>query len=306
MGDQMIKNNSKGNIRRLVLLFLAVIFVLPGRVMAQPEKLLIGLIPEINIFKQKQRFDSLGAYLTEKTGLQVDFTILSRYGNIIDSFTTEKMDGAFFGSFTGALAIGKLGVVPLARPVNPDGSSTYHGLLLVRKDGDIGSVADMAGKRMAFVDRATTAGFIFPLAYLRDSGITAGVDYFGEYFFTGSHDAAIIALLDGKADIAAVKHSIYNRVVEENARAAKELTVIAKSPNVPSNGLCVRPDLARPIRDKLQKALLDLENSPGGPEVLRKFGALRFIVTTAADYQPVFEMAKKAGIDIKNYDYLNE
>ncbi|MFO7605984.1 MAG: phosphate/phosphite/phosphonate ABC transporter substrate-binding protein [Desulfurivibrionaceae bacterium] len=302
----MIKNAGPSKLRGLALLLLAVTLILPARAAAQPEKLLIGLIPEINIFKQKQRFNSLGAYLSEKTGLQVQFTILSRYGNIIDSFTSERMDGAFFGSFTGAMAIRKLGVIPLARPVNPDGSSTYHGLLLVRKSDKIDSVADVAGKRMAFVDKATTAGFIFPLAYLRDSGISSEADYFGEYFFTGSHDAAIIALLDGRADIAAVKHSVYNRLNRENPRVGEELKVIAKSSNVPSNGLCVRPTLAEHIRAKLQKALLDLESAPEGQEVLRMFGALRFLKTTAADYQPVFEMAEKAGIDIGNYDYLNK
>jgi len=59
----------------------------------------------MNIFKQKQRFKLLGDYLSKKTGIPVEFTILSRYGNIIESFTSEKMDGAFFGAFTGALAI---------------------------------------------------------------------------------------------------------------------------------------------------------------------------------------------------------
>jgi phosphonate transport system substrate-binding protein len=109
-------------------------------------KLLIGLIPEMNIFKQKQRFQLLGEYLSQKTGMQVQFTILSRYGNIIESFKQERMDGAFFGSFTGALAIEKLGVIPIARPVNLDNTSAYRGYLFVRKDSGIKNVKDMKGR----------------------------------------------------------------------------------------------------------------------------------------------------------------
>lgn len=290
------------------LTFLLALFLLlpaaPAR--AESERLLIGLIPEMNIFKQKQRFRLLGEYLAKKTGVPVEFTILTRYGNIIESFSKEKLDGAFFGSFTGAMAIRKLGVVPLARPVNPDGSSTYHGLLLVRKDSGIADVAAMRGKRMAYVDKATTAGYVFPLAYLRENGVKDEAGFFRETFFSGSHDAAIIAVLDGKADVAAVKHSIYDRIEKENPRVARELTILARSAVVPSNGLCVRADLSAALQGKLKQALLGLENDPAGKTVLAEFGALRFIETTAQDYRPVFEMAAHAGIDLKNYVYKNE
>lgn len=276
---------------------------------AQPapgKKLVIGLIPEINIFKQKQRFKLLGEYLEKKTGMPVEFIILSRYGNIIDSFTTEKMDGAFFGSFTGALAIGKLGVVPLARPVNLDGTSTYSGYLFVRKDSGIRTVADMKGKRMAFVEKATTAGYIFPLAYLREHGVDDIEGFFRERIFTGSHDAAISAVLDRKTDVGAAKHSIWDRVKRENPRVDQELMVLAQSPPVPSNGLCIRKDLAPELATLLKNALLSLDKDAEGRKVLEKLGAVRFIETTARDYQPVLDLARKAGIDIKTYRYRNE
>lgn len=289
-------------------LLLTALLVFPGGAAAQASKqeLLVGLIPELNIFKQKARFKLLGEYLSKRVDVPVRFTILSRYGNIIESFDSEKMDGAFFGSFTGALAIEKLGVVPLARPVNLDGSSTYHGHLFVRRDGKIRRIEDMRGKRMAFVDRATTAGYVFPLAWLREGGVTRLEGFFSEYYFTGSHDAAIDAVLSGAADVGAAKHSVYNRVREENRKVDEKLMVIADSPTVPSNGLCVRRSLDPGLQRRLKQALLGLHEEPEGAAVLKQFGALRFIETTAEDYQPVLDMAKKAGIDMKRYDYKNQ
>lgn len=289
-----------------VLLMITLLLWVPMAAPAGQPKLLIGLIPEMNIFKQKQRFKLLGDYLSKKTGIPVEFTILSRYGNIIESFTAEKMDGAFFGSFTGALAIRKLGVVPLARPVNPDGSSTYKGYLFVRKDSGIRTAADMKGKRMAFVDKATTAGYVFPLAWLRDNGVTAVDGFFSEQFFTGSHDAAVLAVLNRKADIGAAKHSIYDRVRKDEPRVDRELVILARSSEVPSNGLCVRKDLDATVRAAMKDALLTLHNDPEGRQVLEQFGALRFIETSPKDYQPVIDMAKKAGIDMRRYRYRNE
>jgi hypothetical protein len=52
--------------------------------------------------------------------------------------------------------------------------------------------------------------------------------------------------------------------------------------------------------------LLGLDKDPEGAAVLQQFGALRFIDTNINDYRPVFDMADKAGIDIKKYDYRNK
>ena len=289
-----------------ILAALLAIFPLFARSQPSHDKVTIGLIPEMNIFRQKERFRALEEYLSQKTGIPVQFTVLSRYGNIIDRFTANKLDGAFFGSFTGALAIRKLGVVPLARPVHEDGTSTYQGYIFVRKDSGIKRAADMKGKRMAFVDKATTAGYLFPLAWLRENGVASPDGFFRESFFTGSHDAAIRAVLHGSADVGAAKHSIYEQLQKEEPRIDRELVVLARSPWVPSNGLCVRKDLDPALQKALKEALLGLEKDPRGKRVLEQLGAVGFTETTAKDYEPVFALARKAGIDIRNYRYLNE
>jgi phosphonate transport system substrate-binding protein len=277
----------------------------PSFAQSSQKKILIGILPEMNVFKQKQRFKLLGEYLSKRTGVPVKFTVLSRYGNIIERFTAEKMDGAFFGSFTGALAIRKLGVVPLARPVDLDGESTYQGYLFTRKDSGIKSVKEMKHKKMAYVDRATTAGYLFPLAYLRENGITDTGHFFSNTFYTGSHDAAIDAVLNRKADVGAAKNTVYDQMRKHDPRLDNELIILAASPHVPSNGLCVRSGLDESIKSRLKSVLLGLHADADGKKVLQQFGALKFIESTAKDYQPVLEMTKKAGIDVMTYKYIN-
>ncbi|MEC4676863.1 MAG: phosphate/phosphite/phosphonate ABC transporter substrate-binding protein [Nitrospirota bacterium] len=291
---------------RIILLLLLLPLLSFFHQKEQQKEILIGLIPEMNVFKQMKRFQPLADYITEQTGIKINITILSRYGNIIERFTSEKMDGAFFGSFTGALAIEKLGVVPIARPVNLDGTSTYNGYIFVRKDSNIKNIKDMKGKKMAFVERATTAGYVFPIAYLKERGVNDIDHFFGEYYFTGSHDASIYAVLDGKADIGAAKHSIYDRARKIDPRVDKELLILAESARVPSNGLCVRAGLDDNIRARLKETLLNMDKNREGRVVLKHFGAIKFIETTVKDYKPVFDLAEKAGINIKEYVYKNE
>lgn len=288
------------------VIFIAVAVIIVFSDYAGAAELTIGLIPEQNVFKQKERYKPLGEYIEKKTGIKINFTILSRYGNIIERFTAERMDGAFFGSFTGALAIQKLGVEPIARPVNLDGTSTYRGYIFVRKDSKIGAIGQMKGKRIAFVEKATTAGYVYPMAFFKEHGINNIGTYFREHYFAGSHDAAIDAVLEGKADVGCAKHSMFDRVSRKNPRVARDLVVLAESPDVPSNGLCVKNNLDASVKAQLKKVLIGMDKDRQGKEVLKKFEAIKFIPTAKEDYGPVFDIARKAGIDIKSYKYRNE
>ncbi len=292
--------------RQIILALLLSVAPIMVSAQAPQEEILIGLIPEMNVFKQMGRFKPLADYLSEKTGHKVKFTILSRYGNIIDSFAGKELDGAFFGSFTGALAIRKIGVIPLARPVNLDGKSTYHGYIYTRKDSGIKTAADMQGKKFAFVEKATTAGYVFPLAYLKEHGVTDLDSFFSGYFYAGSHDASLFAVLNKKADVGASKNTVYEWVRKADPRIDQEIVILAESSKVPSNGLCVRKDLDITIRQKLKDVLLNLDGSPAGRVVLQKMKAVKFIETTVADYKPVLALAEKAGIDLGRYEYRNE
>lgn len=270
------------------------------------QEILIGLIPEQNIFRQRERYLVLRKYLSERLGITVNFTSLSRYGNILDRFRTERMDGAFFGSFTYALAHRQLGVEPLVRPVNLDGTSTYHGYIFVRKDSGISTAAHMRGKRFAFVDHATTAGYLFPLAYFRSSGISNPEAYLGQSLFTGSHDAAILAVLNKEADIGSAKNTIYDQLAGENRRIEQELVILAASGVVPQNCLAVRKDLDPALKADLQRILLDMEKNAEGAEVLRQFAARGFLETNDRDYAYLYDLAAQVGIDLKTYRYKNQ
>jgi len=161
-----------------------------------PEKFYLGLIPEQDLFSQKNRYAPLARYISEKAGIDVEIKMLSRYGNIVENFTSSKLDAAFFGSFTGAMAIKKLEVEPLARPLWLDNTSTYYGMIFVRKDSSIKDMNDMKGKTFVFVDKATTAGWLLPLNYFVELGIENFQSWFSETYFAGTHEDAIYDVLD--------------------------------------------------------------------------------------------------------------
>jgi len=269
------------------------------------QSLRIGLIPEQNIFDQKKRYEPIAEYLSIRIHANVELVVLSRYGNIIDNFVANRLDGAFFGSFTGALAQRKLGVEALVRPEYPDGTSTYHGLLLVRRDSGITGAEGMNGKRFAFVDKATTAGWLLPLYFFKTQGIADHRTWLQETYFAGTHEGVIHDVLERKADIGAAKNTIFSLLSNNDPRISEELMILMRSPDVPENGLFVRHDLDESLKNSIRTALLGMDQDEAGREALHSFGAARFITTTKSDYTVVFEYAEKIGLDLETYDYLN-
>jgi len=260
----------------------------------------------MNVFEQADRFRLLAEFLSQRIGQPVELSMLSRYGNIVERIAGKEIDAAFLGSFTGALASAQLGMEPVARPINLDGSSTYWGYLFVRRDSGIETVEQMRGRRLALVERATTAGYIFPVAHFRGQGVEDLGEFFGEVQFWGSHDASINAVLDGRADIGAAKNTIWELVDSETSRLTSELRILATSPKVPSNGLFISPEVDPAIRATIQSTLLTLHQQPAGAEVLEKLRARGFVPTDIESYQQVFDLARAAGIDLNSYTYLNQ
>ena len=267
---------------------------------------LIGLIPEHNLFKQVNRYEPLADYLSKKTGLDIKLKVLARYGNIIDNFVSADLDAAFFGSFTYALAHAKLEVEPIARPESVDGISTYHGLILVREDSGIKSAEDMKGKSFAFVDSATTAGYLLPLVYFKENGIKDYKKFLKETYFTGTHEDAIYDVFNKKADVGAAKNTVFARLVSEDHRLRNELVCLKRSPDVPENALAVRKGLEDSIRQKLKETLLNMHHDPDGIIILQNFGARRFIETNDDDYINVYKYTQQIGLSLSTYHYVNE
>jgi phosphonate transport system substrate-binding protein len=266
------------------------------------KEFVIGIVPEQNIFKQKERYEPLARYLSQQIGLRIELRVLASYENILDSIRSRDLDAAFLGSFTGAVAIKKIGAEPLARPQFPDGISTYHGMIFTRKDSSIRTPQDMKGKAFAFVDKATTAGWLLPLHYFKEHGIDDPASWLGEVYYTGTHEDAIMDVVNGKADVGAAKNTVFSTLAGADERIDRDLLILATSPPVPENGLLACQHIDETVKMKLRQVLLAMHQNREGRSALDILGVAKFIETTEKDYDPVFIYAEEIGLDIGSDD----
>lgn len=287
----------------LVLLMLATC-LLPDVAGAAPGgKLVIGVIPEINLVKQMERFVPLGRYLEKKTGITVEIKPLSNYGQMYEEMRDGNIDAGFFGSFVYVMTRARLGIVPLVRPVQPGGRSTYTGMIFVRKDSGIRNPADMRGKTIALVDPATTAGYIAQKGYLLNRGINIDTDM--KIYWAASHEAAIRAVLHHQADVGGAKDTVVRKYRKDNLVFDTVVDIIAETPKkgVPDNTLAVRKGLDAAAVEKLTQTLLTMHKDPQASKILATFGATRFIPTSDNDFKPLYRLTGQMKIDLKTYPY---
>ena len=258
----------------------------------------IGLLPEQNLFEQKKRYEPLLNYLSKQLGVTLQAVVLPRYGDVIEDFRQANLDGAFFGSLTGAIACSTLGVEPLARPQYLNGASSFYGMVFVKKGLNIQSATDLRHKRMAFVDPVTSTGYLLPLAYFNSLGIKDYRNWFDETYFSGTHEDTIYDVLNGLADIGAAKNTVFYRLAEKDKRIIEELEVVATSPETPSSGLAMLKDIPDELKQGLREKLLTMHLTAAGRKILAGLKIERFINSSVEDYRPAVDYARSLGIDI--------
>jgi phosphonate transport system substrate-binding protein len=292
--------------RKTCILLASVLLLVSGVVgtaMAVPEKVVIGIIPEVNLVKQMDRYTPLIKYLTRKTGMEIIATPVSTYGRIYEKMRDNEIDAGFFGSFVYTMTRARIGIEPLVRPQKANGVSTYAGMTFVRKDSGIRRPEDMRGKTIALVDPSTTGGYIAQKEYLDNHGIDLDRDL--KIIWVGNHDEVVTTVMKGEAQIGGAKNNVVNKIRKENAAFDKTLTILDETPKrqVPENTLAVRKGLKPETVAKLKNTLLKMHQDPEGQRVLAKFGAARFIPTSDADYASLYELVRHLKIDLATYPY---
>lgn len=286
-------------------------------------EILIGIVPEQNPMVQNQRYEPLAKYLSQKleNKLTVKLKLYPTYIEACRDLARGEINAAFLGSL--AYTTVRRYVDVLARP-DYSGVSTYRGLIFVRADSGIESVAQMRGKRLVMGGMTTTAGYVFPLFFFQENGIPEYWNYFSAYRFVGTHEDAILSVLGGEADVGAAKDLILNMLVSENPQLDSNLRIIAESPAVPSNAFVLRKDIDLPCFDchqsiahrgrpddddelnldlgeAIKNYLLMMDGDLEGVEALRAIGnAARFLETNDSDYLELYTMLEEIQLEPEN------
>ncbi|NOZ05974.1 MAG: phosphate/phosphite/phosphonate ABC transporter substrate-binding protein [Chloroflexi bacterium] len=237
--------------------------------------------------------------LEKETGYHYDFSVVTSYAALIEGMGANKVDVGWFGPLAYVLAHEKYGANVILVSIEY-GQTTYRSEIIVRTDSGINSLADLKGKRFAYVDAASASGYLYPRAMLAAAGYDPDT-FFAKTTFAGSHDSAVVAVYRGDVDAGAVYEDARDAVEKALPDVMDQVKVIAYSDPIPNDNVAVRKGLPPEITNKIKQALLGMAADPEGLKVLAKaIGVDGLAPAKDSDYDPVRRAAQALRLDLES------
>ncbi len=274
-------------------------------------------VPSVETTKVANSGKAIGTILEKSTGLKFDITVGNSFAAVIEAMGAQKADVGWLNTFSYVLAHDKYGVDVKLVTVRR-GAKAYTAEIVVRADRGMNCLKDLKGKKFAWVDPASTSGYLFPAAMVYEVAKEDPAKFFGQTIFAGKHDAAVIAVYKKQVDGAAV----FGNAPEGDAKAqfcapppvpeaqrtdaptivkkalpdVLEVTkVVAVSDPIPNDTVSFRKGLPDEVTAKVTQGLLDLTKTEEGKQALKDLYDIDGLAPARdSDYDPVRNLVKAA------------
>lgn len=254
----------------------------------------VTAIPDESPTELARKAVPLVKYLEAKLGMKVEFTPVTDYAASVEALVNKKVDMAWFGGFTFVQANVRSGgkVLPLVQREEDEKFKS----VFITSDPAINTLADLKGKDVSFGSQSSTSGHLMPRAFLLQANVNPDKD-FKRVAYSGAHDATIAAVASGKVQAGALNVSVWDKFVAEKKVDTAKVRVFYTTPPYFDYNWTVHADMPAATREKLVKALLDLnKNTPEGKDILDLQRATRFVPTKVENYQGIEAAARSAGL----------
>jgi phosphonate transport system substrate-binding protein len=232
--------------------------------------------------------EEFGRLLGGLVGVPVRVTVASDYAAVIEALRNRTADLAFVHPGGYVLAHREAKATIVARNLW-HGKSSFTSRIFVRKESGIKSVEELRGKSMAFVDPASSSGYIYPMVLLVQRGLVKNRDpktFFKEVVFSGAHDASMRALLNGHVDAIASFDVAREQYLKDPAERER-IVVIAETPEIPEAGIAARDGMDPALFARVRTALLSIKPPVHADLLKRLYEIDGFAPAEDRDYDPV-------------------
>lgn len=241
--------------------------VLQPAPVAGQTKLVMVFVPsretDVVLFSGQQ----IGRMLSVALGVPVEAVVSTSYTAAIEAMCSGRADIGALNPFSYVLAHEKCGVEVAAISVR-FGLPYYRSQISVRADANINQIADLQGKRFAFVDPASTSGYLFPAAMLKKMGYDPD-KFFSQTVFAGSHPNVILAIYRGQVDGGASFEDARTNIQAQFPDVIQKVKVLTYTDPIPNDTWSLSAKLTPELRAKIKDRLLRIATTPDGKESLR-------------------------------------
>lgn len=161
----------------------------------------------------------------------------------------------------------------------------FRGIILVRKDSGITSIADLKGKAISYPAPTALAATMMPQYYLNTHGLKVMKDVDNRY--VGSQESSIMNVFLGDTAAGATWPPPWRALSKERPQLAEQLEIKWETKSLPNNGLVVRKNIPDKLVRQVAKLLFELHSHEEGRVILERMELSRFEAASDTTYDPV-------------------
>ena len=272
----------------LVLVTGLLLVALGGPPAAAQSSLHLALTPSQKPTDLLVAGEAFGAALGKLVGVPIRVTVASDYAAVIEALRNRTADLAFVHPAGYVLANREAKAMIVAKD-QWHGNTSYTSRIYVRKESGITTLEGLRGKTIAFIDPSSASGYVYPMVMLIQKGLVQNRDpktFFKDFVYAGSHDAGLLALLNGHVDALASFDQAREQYLKDPAQREKIIYVAETAP-IPEGGICARDGLDPALVAKLRAALLSMKGPTYAPVLKALYDIDGFEPADDREYEPV-------------------
>jgi phosphonate transport system substrate-binding protein len=244
-----------------------------------------GIVRSVDATLGRARLAELCTVLTEEIGVLFVPHHPHSYRRLAEEFDTGEVSIAWLPPIVSWQLQDGARASVLALPARR-GSLSYCAAIFARPDGPQ-TLAELAGRRMAWVDPDSSSGYLVPRLCLQGAGLDVG-RLFAQESFLMSHSAVVDAVLAGRFDAGATycqPHGVHGK--PRGAWGDAPVHVLTTSGAIPNDAIVVSRAVAADVRSKILRWLLNLQTPRAKSLCSDLFGAEGFRIATPEHFEPL-------------------
>lgn len=242
-------------------------------------------------------------YLSKELKTAVTVQVFPTYDELSAALAEGKVDLAWITPLAFVQASDKnADVTALSKAMRAGGGGLFYRAVFITKKGGPGSLGELKGKKVAWVNKSSTSGYLFPRALLKQSGFDPDSFFSGETM-AGDHPAVCKAVKSGAADVGATfaqdtgdpKALPKPDGCADAGGSLDDYKVVAASGAIPNEVIACRPDFAfdRKRVNGIIQVFGRMSLNDEGKRVLKEaFRVDGWGIAIDGDFDPVIDLVK--------------
>ena len=243
-------------LKRIVLIFM--IFFAFANAEAETKKFNMVFVPASEKGDEKD-YANLISIVEKLTGFEINTIKVTDYNAAVEAMRAGRADIAWYGGKTYIKAAEIAYAEAFAAGVRPgEKNANYFAYFVVKNDSKIKKFSDIKGKVLSLNTIGSTSGDLIPQVELAKINLsTTNKDHFKNVFYSGSHDACLLAVLNNQSDVCGMSSRNFEARLADNTFKLDQVRIIHKSDPVPPPPLAYSKKIPLEDRKKIKKAVLE-------------------------------------------------